>query len=81
MSTVTLTDLPQESQHSFAEELIQKYELTEENENLANTTMLALIAQANLSDQQDQKEYVERLNGFFDKYQALVQELRRYAGE
>ncbi|MEM6342527.1 MAG: hypothetical protein AAF927_01555 [Bacteroidota bacterium] len=59
--------------------LVKKYELTDENERLANTAMLALIAQANLSGQAVQKDYVERLSGFFQKYQDLVKDLQKMA--
>ncbi len=59
--------------------LVEKYELTDENERLANTAMLALIAQANLSGQPIQKDYVERLSGFFQRYQDLVKDLQKIA--
>lgn len=59
--------------------LVEKYELTDENERVANTAMLALIAQANLSGQPIQKDYVERLSGFFQKYQDLVKDLQKMA--
>ncbi|MFK7921212.1 MAG: hypothetical protein AB8H47_04610 [Bacteroidia bacterium] len=59
--------------------LVEKYELTDENERIANTAMLALVAQANLSELAIQKDYVERLSGFFQKYQDLVKDLQKIA--
>lgn len=79
MAILTLTDQPQESQHTLAESLIEKFGLTPEHESLAHTAMLALIAQANLSGQANQKDYAERLAGFFQHYQALVKELHKLA--
>ncbi len=73
--------LPEEGNQSaqIVNRLVEKYELTDENERLANTAMLALIAQANLSGQPIQKDYVERLSGFFQKYQDLVKDLQKIA--
>lgn len=81
MSNPVSPTLPNDSTENALSisDLVRKYELTDENERLANTAMLALIAQANLSGVTVQKDYVERLSSFFNKYQELVKDLQKIA--
>ncbi|MEL6653229.1 MAG: hypothetical protein AAFQ87_20730 [Bacteroidota bacterium] len=81
MSNPVSPTLPNDSTENALSitDLVQKYELTDENERLANTAMLALIARANLSGESIQKDYVDRLSSFFNKYQALVKDLQKIA--
>ncbi|MEL6589171.1 MAG: hypothetical protein AAFP02_00210 [Bacteroidota bacterium] len=81
MSNPVSPTLPNDSTENALSitDLVQKYELTDENERLANTAMLALIARANLSGESIQKDYVDRLSSFFNKYQELVKDLQKIA--
>ena len=83
MPALKTPTLPKEEKDGsvLARLLVEKYNLTQDRENLANTAMLALIAQANLSGQANQKDYAERLSGFFTEYQSLVKELRELANQ